>query len=336
MPTSPPSNNSDPYSDWPKQSSPEHLGRHLHHQSRYHTLVPRISLTHFPQLAATTTTEFLNTLKTNPGHTTNPLTQHPPHLDLGWNSPSTVLNLSKRFTPLQSNNSYCRGASHSSPVPPLSTGRNFIGTYINYLFGPDNARTRLFYLLPKIHKDPSTWTIPYEVPPVDPSFRIVTAHPITSPSTLHHTLKGNFQTLQSQHPHFTHHRIILAHRKNNSLHNILIRSKFSTHILQHYAPRKFIHNQYSHTGFPTLGSFSLESTNIVYIITCTTCHKHYVGETGHSILTRLKQHLYNIREGRLTTPLVHHFQSHPSVSIIISGLESNDHWTIGQRKRAEK
>ncbi|KAF3844591.1 hypothetical protein F7725_007754, partial [Dissostichus mawsoni] len=105
---------------------------------------------------------------------------------------------------------------------------------------------------------------------------------------------------------------------------------------QHYAPRKFIHKQYSHTGFPTLGSFSLETTNIVYIITCTTCHKHYVGETGHSILTRLKQHLYNIREGRLTTPLVHHFQSHPFVSIIISGLESNDRWTIGQRKRAEK
>ncbi|KAI9529116.1 hypothetical protein NQZ68_013423 [Dissostichus eleginoides] len=47
-------------------------------------------LTHFPQLAATTTTEFLNTLKTNPGHTTNPLTQHPP---------STVLNLSKLCTP---------------------------------------------------------------------------------------------------------------------------------------------------------------------------------------------------------------------------------------------
>jgi len=27
------------------------------------------------------------------------------------------------------------------------------------------TRDRHFYLLPKIHKDPHTWTIPYEVPP---------------------------------------------------------------------------------------------------------------------------------------------------------------------------
>ena len=35
----------------------------------------------------------------------------------------------------------------------------------DFLYGPDNPRDRHFYLLPKIHKDPHTWTIPYEVPP---------------------------------------------------------------------------------------------------------------------------------------------------------------------------
>ena len=34
-----------------------------------------------------------------------------------------------------------------------------------YLFGPDQPRPRQFYLLPKIHKEPPSWTIPYEVPP---------------------------------------------------------------------------------------------------------------------------------------------------------------------------
>ncbi|KAF3857506.1 hypothetical protein F7725_009365 [Dissostichus mawsoni] len=36
----------------------------------------------------------------------------------------------------------------------------------DFLFGPNDPRH--LYLLPKIHKDPSTWTIPYEVPPGRP------------------------------------------------------------------------------------------------------------------------------------------------------------------------
>lgn len=45
--------------------------------------------------------------------------------------------------------------------------------YINakqrqYLGGIGEPRERRFYLLPKIHKDPQTWTIPYKVPPGRP------------------------------------------------------------------------------------------------------------------------------------------------------------------------
>lgn len=38
----------------------------------------------------------------------------------------------------------------------------------NYLYGPDLPRPRLFYLLPKIHKPPESWTIPSLVPPGRP------------------------------------------------------------------------------------------------------------------------------------------------------------------------
>ncbi len=38
----------------------------------------------------------------------------------------------------------------------------------SYLFGQDPPRPRKFYLLPKIHKDPSTWTVPHEIPPGRP------------------------------------------------------------------------------------------------------------------------------------------------------------------------
>ena len=34
----------------------------------------------------------------------------------------------------------------------------------HYLYGPDLPRARLFYLLPKIHKPPSQWTVPFVVP----------------------------------------------------------------------------------------------------------------------------------------------------------------------------
>ena len=38
----------------------------------------------------------------------------------------------------------------------------------DFLYGSDTPRNRLFYLLPKIHKPPSTWTVPHAVPPGRP------------------------------------------------------------------------------------------------------------------------------------------------------------------------
>lgn len=45
----------------------------------------------------------------------------------------------------------------------------YVNKYINfkqmaYLYGPANPRPRLFYLLPKIHKKPESWTVPFRIP----------------------------------------------------------------------------------------------------------------------------------------------------------------------------
>lgn len=37
-----------------------------------------------------------------------------------------------------------------------------------YLQGPNPPRPRIFYLLPKIHKEPETWTVPHRIPPGRP------------------------------------------------------------------------------------------------------------------------------------------------------------------------
>lgn len=70
---------------------------------------------------------------------------------------------------------------HYKPIPstiqPLASSQLrklleqlYSGHYISrkqysYLLGPDPPRSCYFYLLPKIHKPPETWTIPFEVPP---------------------------------------------------------------------------------------------------------------------------------------------------------------------------
>lgn len=38
----------------------------------------------------------------------------------------------------------------------------------SYLLGSSEPRGRLFYMLPKIHKDPSKWSVPFRVPPGRP------------------------------------------------------------------------------------------------------------------------------------------------------------------------
>ena len=103
----------------------------------------------------------------------------------------------------------------------------------------------------------------------------------------------------------------------------------------YFHPQKFINNRHSHRSAPN-SPLSLDTTNAVYIITCHLCHLQYIGETGNSIRTRLKQHLYTISKNTLTTHLVSHFQVHDTSHLGICGLESNPGWTPAQRKRTER
>ena len=89
--------------------------------------------------------------------------------------------------------------THYKPIPvdrqiqTQSLLRNIIQSLFNkkiithkqktYLFGPDHPRPRLFYLLPKIHKDPSR-PYPMKFLPADQYFLTATAFHTTSPNTL--------------------------------------------------------------------------------------------------------------------------------------------------------
>ncbi|XP_041928729.1 uncharacterized protein LOC121693401 [Alosa sapidissima] len=178
-------------------------------------------------------------------------------------------------------------------------------------------------------------------PTATPFIPLVTT--FSQPTThLHHTLKQHFTHFQSSHTHFQHHRLISAFRKNKNLQDLLIRSRFSRKPPlkpspqdSFFKPQHFITNLHSHLSAPNT-PLSLDTTNAVYIITCNKCHLQYIGETGHSIKTRLKQHLYTISRNSRTTHIVTHFQQHSTAHLGICGLESNPGWTRAQRQRAER
>ncbi|XP_076446390.1 uncharacterized protein LOC143283884 [Babylonia areolata] len=55
-------------------------------------------------------------------------------------------------------------------------------------------------------------------------------------------------------------------------------------------------------------NYTCKSTDIVYILTCTLCHKLYVGETGRSLNERFSEHLRSMRLN-YSDPIGQHFNS---------------------------
>ncbi|XP_047665380.1 uncharacterized protein LOC113642064 isoform X1 [Tachysurus fulvidraco] len=129
-------------------------------------------------------------------------------------------------------------------------------------------------------------------------------------------------------------------RKNQNLKDLLVRSSLPsdpvaappTWTKYFRQPKVLWTDPRGHVALPRI---TLLTRNVVYLITCTHCAHRYVGETGNTLQTQLKQHLRNINLQNLNTPLVKHFASIDLSYFIISGLEANFLWSFGERKRRE-
>ncbi|KAK7114567.1 hypothetical protein V1264_000611 [Littorina saxatilis] len=64
----------------------------------------------------------------------------------------------------------------------------------------------------------------------------------------------------------------------------------------------------SGNSFTIRSSFTCQSTNVVYIITCSQCNKMYVGETYRTLAERLEEHVRAVRY-QTDTPVGNHFNS---------------------------
>ncbi|OCT55832.1 hypothetical protein XELAEV_18003247mg [Xenopus laevis] len=71
------------------------------------------------------------------------------------------------------------------------------------------------------------------------------------------------------------------------------------------------------------------STNIIYLLECP-CGLQYVGRTGRSLKTRLREHIYNIKKGVMTHSVSAHFTSYhnsdPSLLSFMGIVHKKAHW----------
>ena len=66
-----------------------------------------------------------------------------------------------------------------------------------------------------------------------------------------------------------------------------------------------------------------EINNVIFLITCTKCHKQYVSETCRAIRKRMFEHKASIRKDGQPTPVSHHFRNdgHSHRNMLFSVLE---------------
>lgn len=107
----------------------------------------------------------------------------------------------------------------------------------------------------------------------------------------------------------------------------------SSHLFIHFQQPKIF--EINNHEILTVEQYTCNTSNLVYIITCTHCNKKYIGETKYTVMVRLQQHLYNIKNQRTKTHIVQHFGEFGKNYLSIMILQANKIWTDKQRKKRE-
>ena len=147
---------------------------------------------------------------------------------------------------------------------------------------------------------------------------------------------------------------VVAYRRTPTLRDILVKSNLKPILPEPSKPHGFYHCHrhncttcshsiesttfYAHhtgTNHNVQGYITCNTSNVIYIITCTKCNKQYIGETGRKLKTRISEHLRNIAKNQ-NTVIGTHFNSanHKSNHMQINAIESLSNST-GYRKVKE-
>ena len=69
----------------------------------------------------------------------------------------------------------------------------------------------------------------------------------------------------------------------------------------------FTHKSHQTKDLPK--HITCELNNVIYLISCKKCHKHYVGETGRAFRKRMYEHKVSVQKDGQITPVSRHFKS---------------------------
>ena len=161
-------------------------------------------------------------------------------------------------------------------------------------------------------------------------FIITRYHPMMPP--LKRIIQDNWGTLVASKygPILKDKEVILGHRRPTNLKDLLVRSRIS------YPPTRMTPQitgvteqnpcdtnqcrycskmdtsgavKSTHTGrnYSTPPGGTCKHNNLVYLLTCQTCNKQYVGQTSRRLMDRLREHFYYINKSDRLQPLGRHF-----------------------------
>lgn len=160
---------------------------------------------------------------------------------------------------------------------------------------------------------------------------------------LNRLTKNNFQKFLKNTRVLQKHKTIAAYRRNHNLKDLLVKSKLpsfkpkNTLDNKFFKPKQWVVNRTTGHLYRLTYTVTHQVLNCVYLISCKKCTAQYVGQTKNTILTRLYQHLYNIRNKKETqTHIVKHFLQHGLDSLEVCGLQSNQSWTLSERLTIER
>ena len=137
-------------------------------------------------------------------------------------------------------------------------------------------------------------------------------------------------------------KIISAYRRNKNLGDYLVHSKLKQtdqpirRQPEYFHAKQTVKNRTTKAVYGIPQHIQANTKNCVYLITCQTCGLQYVGETRNSIADRLNQHRYYINNGTKNSLVIQHFRTHGLQAMSVTGLQTNDNWTEGQRRFTER
>ena len=167
---------------------------------------------------------------------------------------------------------------------------------------------------------------------------VVTFSTTTGP--LWSKIKGNLRSKQEEWEQGRQLKVITAYRRNKNLKDILVHTALDRDKRRREAWemkfRPYILNRVSGRGSPLTEPIGAQCFNLIYGIECQKCGLWYIGSTGRTLTTRVKEHLHRIKYNHKTTFLYRHFIQCGLNNFKALALEANSHWSPAQRRFKEE